>query len=204
MPRRARTLLRLQIIDHLTLEEIGAFYQISRATVARHLADARALLVTGTQVAARRYPLDQLRGARRADAAGRVEPVLDVASSAHAYRNPCNHAALRGVRRSAPPLRPGHAPRNALASDPAHHRLRGPRADARRRHVHLQRHPLHPRPVRPRQARRPLLGSRVREARRRPPSRSAAATRTPIRRSASSRTCPTTRRIRCSGSCAPT
>jgi len=49
MPRRARTLLRLQIIDHLTLEEIGAFYQISRATVARHLADARALLVTGTQ-----------------------------------------------------------------------------------------------------------------------------------------------------------
>ena len=49
MPRRARTLLRLQIIDHLTLEEIGAFYQVSRATGARWLADARASLVTGTQ-----------------------------------------------------------------------------------------------------------------------------------------------------------
>lgn len=49
MPRRARTLLRLQIIDHLTLEEIGAFYQVSRATAARWLADARQLLVGGTQ-----------------------------------------------------------------------------------------------------------------------------------------------------------
>lgn len=49
MPRRARTLLRLQIIDHLTLEEIGAFYQVSRATAARWLADARVTLVKGTQ-----------------------------------------------------------------------------------------------------------------------------------------------------------
>lgn len=49
MPRRARTLLRLQIIDHLTLEEIGAFYQVSRATAARWLADARQTLVSGTQ-----------------------------------------------------------------------------------------------------------------------------------------------------------
>ena len=49
MPRRARTLLRLQIIDHLTLEEIGAFYQVSRATAARWLADARTSLVAGTQ-----------------------------------------------------------------------------------------------------------------------------------------------------------
>ncbi len=49
MPRRARTLLRLQIIDHLTLEEIGAFYQVSRATAARWLADARVSLVKGTQ-----------------------------------------------------------------------------------------------------------------------------------------------------------
>lgn len=49
MPRRARTLLRLQIIDHLTLEEIGAFYQVSRATAARWLADARVQLVSGTQ-----------------------------------------------------------------------------------------------------------------------------------------------------------
>ena len=49
LPRRSRTLLRLQIIDHLTLEEIAAFYQVSRATGARWLADARASLVSGTQ-----------------------------------------------------------------------------------------------------------------------------------------------------------
>lgn len=48
LPKRSRTLLRLQILDHLTLEEIGAFYQVSRATTARWLADARAELVAGT------------------------------------------------------------------------------------------------------------------------------------------------------------
>jgi RNA polymerase sigma-70 factor (ECF subfamily) len=37
------------VIDHLTLEEVGAFYQVSRATAARWLADARAALVAGTQ-----------------------------------------------------------------------------------------------------------------------------------------------------------
>jgi len=49
LPKRSRTLLRLQIIDHLTLEEVGAFYQVSRATAARWLADARSELVRGTQ-----------------------------------------------------------------------------------------------------------------------------------------------------------
>ncbi len=49
LPRRSRTLLRLQVIDQLTIEEIGAFYQVSRATAARHLAEARGQLVTGTQ-----------------------------------------------------------------------------------------------------------------------------------------------------------
>jgi RNA polymerase sigma-70 factor (ECF subfamily) len=49
LPRRSRTLLRLQIIDHLSLEEVGAFYSVSRATAARWLADARSSLVTGTQ-----------------------------------------------------------------------------------------------------------------------------------------------------------
>ncbi|MDQ3368283.1 MAG: sigma-70 family RNA polymerase sigma factor, partial [Myxococcota bacterium] len=49
LPRRSRTLLRLQIIDHLTLEEIATFYAVSRATVARWLADARTSLVGGTQ-----------------------------------------------------------------------------------------------------------------------------------------------------------
>ena len=49
LPPRSRTLLRLQIIDQLTFEEIAAFYQVSRATAARHLAEARAQLVAGTQ-----------------------------------------------------------------------------------------------------------------------------------------------------------
>jgi RNA polymerase sigma-70 factor, ECF subfamily len=49
LPRRSRTLLRLQVIDQLTFEEIAAFYQVSRATAARHLAEARAQLVAGTQ-----------------------------------------------------------------------------------------------------------------------------------------------------------
>ena len=49
LPRRSRTLLRLQVIDQLTIDEIGAFYQVSRATAARHLADARSQLVAGTQ-----------------------------------------------------------------------------------------------------------------------------------------------------------
>jgi RNA polymerase sigma-70 factor (ECF subfamily) len=46
---RARTLLRLQIIDQLTIEEIAAFYDVSRASAARWLADARAQLAAGTQ-----------------------------------------------------------------------------------------------------------------------------------------------------------
>jgi RNA polymerase sigma-70 factor, ECF subfamily len=49
LPKRARTLLRLQVIDQLTFEEIAAFYQVSRATAARHLAEARSQLVAGTQ-----------------------------------------------------------------------------------------------------------------------------------------------------------
>ena len=49
LPRRSRALLRLQILDQLTLEDIGAFYQVSRATAARWLADARAALVAGTR-----------------------------------------------------------------------------------------------------------------------------------------------------------
>jgi RNA polymerase sigma-70 factor (ECF subfamily) len=49
LPPRARTLLRLQIVNQLSLEEIGLFYRVSRATAARWLADARASLVSGTQ-----------------------------------------------------------------------------------------------------------------------------------------------------------
>jgi RNA polymerase sigma-70 factor (ECF subfamily) len=54
IPRRSRTLLRLQIIDQLTLEEIGAFYKVSRATAARWLADARVELVAGTKARLRK------------------------------------------------------------------------------------------------------------------------------------------------------
>lgn len=49
LSKRSRTLLRLQIIDQLTLEEIGAFYRVSRATAARWLAEARVDLVKRTR-----------------------------------------------------------------------------------------------------------------------------------------------------------
>ncbi|MFY0534386.1 sigma-70 family RNA polymerase sigma factor [Nannocystis pusilla] len=49
LSKRSRTLLRLQINDQLTLEEIGAFYRVSRATAARWLAEARADLVKRTR-----------------------------------------------------------------------------------------------------------------------------------------------------------
>jgi RNA polymerase sigma-70 factor (ECF subfamily) len=48
LPRRARTLLRLQVVDQLTFEEIASIYQVSRATAARWLADARGKLVAAT------------------------------------------------------------------------------------------------------------------------------------------------------------
>ncbi|MDC0715627.1 sigma-70 family RNA polymerase sigma factor [Nannocystis bainbridge] len=49
LSKRGRTLLRLQIHDQLTLEEIGAFYRVSRATAARWLAEARGDLVKRTR-----------------------------------------------------------------------------------------------------------------------------------------------------------
>ncbi|CAN5774764.1 hypothetical protein BH11MYX2_BH11MYX2_24270 [soil metagenome] len=49
LPKRSRTLLRLQINDQLTVEEIGAFYSVSRAIAARWLSDARTQLVSGTR-----------------------------------------------------------------------------------------------------------------------------------------------------------
>ncbi|HEY4177370.1 MAG TPA: sigma-70 family RNA polymerase sigma factor [Kofleriaceae bacterium] len=63
LPKRSRTLLRLQINDQLTIDEIGAFYTVSRATAARWLADARTELVTGTRkllTAALGLPADEL------------------------------------------------------------------------------------------------------------------------------------------------
>ena len=49
LPPRSRTLLRMQVIDQLTYEEIAGFYQVSRATAARWLADARNLIVSETR-----------------------------------------------------------------------------------------------------------------------------------------------------------
>jgi RNA polymerase sigma-70 factor (ECF subfamily) len=49
LPARSRTLLRLQIIDQLSYEDIAAYYEVSRATAARWLAEARTTLVAGTQ-----------------------------------------------------------------------------------------------------------------------------------------------------------
>jgi RNA polymerase sigma-70 factor (ECF subfamily) len=51
LPKRSRTLLRMQVNDQLTIEEIGAFYGVSRATSARWLAEARADLVGRTRAA---------------------------------------------------------------------------------------------------------------------------------------------------------
>ena len=73
LPRRARTLLRLQVNDQLTIEEIGAFYAVSRATAARHLAEARAQLVGGTH--------QRLAATRGISAAERGELMRLVASS---------------------------------------------------------------------------------------------------------------------------
>ena len=49
LPARSRTLLRLQIVDQLTYEDVAAFYDVSRATAARWLADARHALVSDTR-----------------------------------------------------------------------------------------------------------------------------------------------------------
>jgi RNA polymerase sigma-70 factor, ECF subfamily len=46
-----RTLLRHQLLDHLTLDQIAALYGVHRATAARWLAKVRAALAGGTQKA---------------------------------------------------------------------------------------------------------------------------------------------------------
>ena len=46
---RERTFLRHAMVDHLTLDQIAATYQVHRATVARTLASARERLLSGTR-----------------------------------------------------------------------------------------------------------------------------------------------------------
>jgi RNA polymerase sigma-70 factor, ECF subfamily len=48
LDKRARTLLRMSLIDGLSIDKIGAVYGVHRSTVARQLADARAALVKET------------------------------------------------------------------------------------------------------------------------------------------------------------
>lgn len=49
LPARAQNLLRQQLIDGLTVTELGALYQVHHATVARWLVDARQALIKGTR-----------------------------------------------------------------------------------------------------------------------------------------------------------
>ena len=49
LPARERTLLRYQLIDGLTIDEIGAIFRVHRATAARWLAKIRDDLVTRTR-----------------------------------------------------------------------------------------------------------------------------------------------------------
>lgn len=65
---RERNFLRHVHVDHLTLEQIAALYQLHRATVARGLASARAKLVETTRAALARdlrVPADELASAIR-------------------------------------------------------------------------------------------------------------------------------------------
>jgi RNA polymerase sigma-70 factor (ECF subfamily) len=57
LSRRERNVLRLCYLDSLTIDEIGAFYKVHRATAARWLARARELLLEGT----RRRLLEKLK-----------------------------------------------------------------------------------------------------------------------------------------------
>jgi RNA polymerase sigma-70 factor (ECF subfamily) len=49
LPARERTLLRYQLIDGLTIDEVGAIFRVHRATAARWLAKIRDDLVTRTR-----------------------------------------------------------------------------------------------------------------------------------------------------------
>lgn len=49
LDKRAKTLLRYQLIDGLSIDKVAAIYDVHRATAARQIADARAALVQGTR-----------------------------------------------------------------------------------------------------------------------------------------------------------
>jgi hypothetical protein len=51
---RQRTLLRQQVLDGLTIDELGALYRVHRATAARWLERAREALLSGTRTALER------------------------------------------------------------------------------------------------------------------------------------------------------
>lgn len=76
LPQRERTLLRLQLVDGATIDQIGRIYGVHRATAARWLAHARELINTHT-----RHRLADALGVDSAAAAAIAEQVrsrLDV------------------------------------------------------------------------------------------------------------------------------
>jgi len=81
LPPRDRTLLRYQMIDHLSIDEIGAIFKVHRATAARWLAKVRADLVDRT-----RSMMTEALGVDTAEAASIIRLVqsqLDVSVIRH-------------------------------------------------------------------------------------------------------------------------
>jgi RNA polymerase sigma-70 factor, ECF subfamily len=79
LSHRERNILRYQYLDGLNLEQIGAIYAASRATVARWRAAARARLLAETRKIMRdefRVPLEEFDGAIRL-----IESAMDVSLS---------------------------------------------------------------------------------------------------------------------------
>ncbi|MEM9695329.1 MAG: sigma-70 family RNA polymerase sigma factor [Myxococcota bacterium] len=79
LTHRQRNVLRYQYLDGLNLEQIGAIYDVSRATVARWRAQARDDLFSGTRKAMRdihRVPADEFKKALQL-----IESAMDVSLS---------------------------------------------------------------------------------------------------------------------------
>jgi len=77
---RDRNLLRLHFVDRMSIDALAPIFAVSRATAARHLASARALLVERTvdQLGARL----SLRGSELASLVRQVRSKLEISLSA--------------------------------------------------------------------------------------------------------------------------
>lgn len=66
LPARDRTLLRLNLVDGLTIDELARMYQMHRATAARQLEHARGAVATATRLhLAATVPPDELEEVAR-------------------------------------------------------------------------------------------------------------------------------------------